>query len=112
MKKNDREMIGGLYGGVQGFWLRKNIIITTDITKPLRDLTQQDVEWCCEDAQATALNQLKEAVTRTPVLRYYSLDDEVTLQCDASQSGLGAALLQNGQPVAYASRALTSPETR
>ena len=81
-------------------------------TKPLRDLTQQDVEWCWEDAQATALNQLKEAVTRTPVLRYYSLDNEVTLQCDASQSGLGAALLQNGQPVAYASRALTSAETR
>ena len=36
----------------------------------------------------------------------------MTLQCDASQSGLGAALLQNGQPVAYASRALTDTETR
>ena len=48
----------------------------------------------------------------TPVLRYYNLSDEVTLQCDASQSGLGAALLQNGKPVAYASRALTSAETQ
>ena len=36
----------------------------------------------------------------------------MTIQCDASQSGLGAALLQNGQPVAYASRALTDAETR
>ena len=51
-------------------------------------------------------------MTRTPVLRYYNLSDEVTLQCNASQSGLGAALLQNRQPVAYASRALTSAETR
>ena len=34
------------------------------------------------------------------------------MQCDASQAGLGAALLQAGQPVAYASRALTSAETR
>ena len=34
------------------------------------------------------------------------------MQCDASQHGLGAALLQDGQPVAYASRALTSAETR
>ena len=55
---------------------------------------------------------LKAAVTNTPVLRYYNLEEEVTLQCDASQSGLGAALMQNGQPVAYASRALTSAETR
>ena len=36
----------------------------------------------------------------------------MTLQCDASQSGLGAALMQNGQPVAYASRALSAAETR
>ena len=48
-------------------------------------------------------------MTNTPVLRYYNLEEEVTLQCDASQSGLGAALMQNDQPVAYASRAL---ETR
>jgi len=50
-------------------------------------------------------------VTNTSVLRYYSLHDEVTIQCDASQTGLGAALLQNGQPVAYSSWALTSAET-
>ena len=82
------------------------------MTKPLRDLTQQDVEWFWEDAQITVLGQLKEAVTRSPVLRYYNLNDEVTLQCDASKSGLGAALLQNGQPVAHASRALTPAEIR
>ena len=46
------------------------------------------------------------------MLRYYNLADEVNIQCDASQSGLGAALMQNGEPVAYASRALTPPETR
>ena len=63
------------------------------------------------EAQQTAFEKLKEMVTRTPVLRYYNLKEEVTLQCDASQSGLGAALMQNGQPVAYASRALTPAET-
>ena len=29
MKKNDREMTGVLYGGVKGFRVRKDIIITT-----------------------------------------------------------------------------------
>ena len=59
-----------------------------------------------------ALRKIKDARCTTPVLRYYSLDEEVTLQCDASQFGLGAVLLQNRQPVAFASRTLTSAETR
>ncbi len=54
----------------------------------------------------------EESSSSTPVLRYYNLKEEVTLQCDASQSGLGAALLQGGQPVAYASKELTPTETR
>ena len=42
------------------------------MTKPLRELTQQDTEWCWDDTQNTALNQLKEAVTRTPTVAYAS----------------------------------------
>ena len=44
------------------------------------------------------------------MLRYYNLKEDVTIQCDASQLGLGAASLQCGQPVEYASRALTDTE--
>ena len=36
----------------------------------------------------------------------------LALQCDASSTGLGVAMLQNGQPIAYASRALSDPDTR
>ena len=106
----DKAGVQRLLGLVQ--YLSKFLPNLSDMTKPLRDLTQQDTEWCWDDAQRTALSKLKEAVTHTPVLSYYNLSDEVTLQCDASQSGLGAALLQKGQPVAYASRALTPAETR
>ena len=106
----DKTGVQRLLGLVQ--YLSKFLPNLSDMTKPLRDLTQQDVEWCWEDPQASALEKLKEAVTHTPVLRYYNLEEEVTIQCDASQAGLGAALLQNRQPVAYASRALTPAETR
>ena len=92
-------------------YLAKFLPHLSDVTKPLRDLMQSDVLWVWNEAQQTAFEKLKEMVTRTPVLRYYNLKEEVTLQCDASQSGLGAALMQNGQPVAYASRALTPAET-
>jgi len=37
---------------------------------------------------------------------------EVTIQSDASEKGLGATLLHNGQPVAFASRTLSQVEQR
>ena len=99
-----------LLGMVQ--YLAKFLPHLSDVTKPLRDLTQKDVEWAWDQPQQEAFRKLKEALSNTPVLRYYNLAQEVTIQCDASQFGLGAALLQEGQPVAYASRALTDTETR
>ena len=93
-------------------YLSKFLPHLSDMTKPLRELTQKDTEWTWGPAQQNALETLKKAVSSTPVLRYYNLQEEVTLQCDASQSGLGAAMLQNGQPVAYASRALAPAESR
>ena len=38
---------------------------------------------------------------------YFDLSLPVTIQVDASQVGLGAALLQNGKPMAFASKTLT-----
>ena len=45
------------------------------------------------------------------MLRFYNVE-EVTIQTDASDKGLGAVLLQNGQPVAFASRTLSKTEQR
>ena len=70
------------------------------------------MEWVWDSTHHTAFEALKKAVSSAPVLRYYNLKEEVFLQCDASQSGLGAALMQGGQSVAYASRALSPAETR
>ena len=82
------------------------------MTKPLRELTTKYVDFQRNEPQQAAFDALKAAVTNTPVLMYYNLEEEVTLQCDASHSGLGAALMQNCQPVAYASRAPNPAVTR
>ena len=42
----------------------------SDITKPLRDLTLNDVQFIVEEAQQAAFKRLKDAITVTPVLRY------------------------------------------
>lgn len=83
-----------------------------DVLEPIRKLTHKDVDWNWSEEQAHAFQAIKEMVTNTPVLKYYDQDKPLTVQCDASQKGLGAALLQDGQPVAYASRALTPTEQR
>ena len=54
-----------------------------------------------------AWNDVKNLIVSAPVLAYYK-----STQCDSSQSGLGAALMQNGHPIVYASRALTETEYR
>ena len=84
-------------------YLAKFVPHISDVTKPLRDLTQKNIAWVWDHPQEKAFQELKQVVSSTPTLRYYNLAEEVMLQCDASQTGLGAALMQNGQPVAYAS---------
>ena len=50
--------------------------------------------------------------TTNTVLKYYDASEEVTLHCDASERGLGATLMQKGQPVAFASRTLSTTKQR
>ena len=45
-------------------------------------------------------------------LKYYDRNKPVTLQCDASKKGLGACILQEGKPIAFASKSLTDTKTR
>ena len=66
--------------------------------------------WATQHDKAFA--QIKQLVVSHPILKYYDVKQEVTLQCDASERGLGAVLLQNGQPITFASRALTETEPR
>jgi len=57
-----------------------------------------------------AFNALKEAISRPVMLQFFDATKPVTIETHASQSGLGSCLLQEGRPVDYASRSLTSAE--
>ena len=57
-----------------------------------------------------AFNAIKQLVTVAQVLKFYYPTQDVHIECDSSEVGLGAALLQDRRPVAYASTALTQTE--
>lgn len=84
----------------------------SELSTPLRQLLHKDVVWSWTQHQQDAFDKLKMYVTKPPVLQYYDVSKPVTLTCDTSQHGLGAACLQDGNPIAYASRSLTQTETR
>ena len=79
-------------------------------TAPLRELLKKDTDLIWNHTYDAAFEQVKEAVVSDTTLRYFDPSLLVTIQVNASQIGLGAALLQNGKPVAFASKALTETE--
>ena len=109
-KPQDVEGVQRLNGFVN--YLAKFLPKLSEVMEPIRRLTRKDAPWNWSSEQDQAFENVQRLVTEAPVLRYYDPSLDLTIQCDASQSGLGAALLQNGKPIEYASRSLTDTETR
>ena len=88
--------------GMVGY-LAKFLPHLSEVCEPLRQLDRKDVEWRWLEQHQDDLTKMRELITAAPVLAYYDVKREVTIQCEASQSGLEAVLLQDGRPVCYAS---------
>ena len=93
------------------FFLSRYIPNVSNLLAPLRVLTQSRNEWAWSHVCQSAFEKVKLLLTTAPVLKFYNPRAEATIQCDASSFGLGAVLLQEGRPVTYCSRSLTSCET-
>ena len=95
----------------------------SEVVRPLLDLTHLNQEFLWADQHTEAFRQAKEIVSQAPCLHYFDVNAPVVLQVDASEYGLGAALLQPGthsanstdilwQPVAHSSSSLSPTEQR
>ena len=82
------------------------------LTRPLRDLIKADSAWIWEEPQKVAFITLKNALASLPVLRLFDHSQPVVVSVDASPIGIGAVLLQSGQPVAYSSTSLAETQKR
>ena len=107
----DKEGVKRFLGFVQ--YLSKFIPNLSDVDAPLREVTKTGLLFHWDKPQQESFDKLKKLCTQHPVLAYYDLNKELTIQCDASSFALGGVLMQNGNPIiAYTSRAMTDTEQR
>ncbi|KAL6286677.1 hypothetical protein ACE6H2_011067 [Prunus campanulata] len=91
--------------GLAGYY-RKFVRNFGLIAQPLTQLLHKDkFEW--HHAASLAFEALKAALSSTPVLSLPDFSKPFTVECDASQGGLGAVLSQDGHPIAFLSKPLS-----
>ena len=81
-----------------------------ELCSPLRKLILKDSHYSPGDPEHAAFDAIKEEFKKKIILPYFDRNKETILQTDASKKGFGAVILQEEQPIYYASRALTSTE--
>ena len=82
-------------------------------TELLRQLLKKDIAFYWDDQLTRSFQEIKHLLKRatSKLLGYYDRRKEVMVQADASLRGLGACLVQDGKPIAFASKSLTGAES-
>ena len=89
----------------------KKIIEQFEVYFNPRKNIKKDLLYCFENKHENEVDNLKQLITNSPVLKFYNPKLLMQVSCDASMKGLGAVLEQKHHdiwhPVSYASRSLT-----
>jgi len=102
------------YLGLLSYYSRFLPNIST-ILAPLYQLLRHDAPWHWKAKQQAAFLESKQLLTSSRLLIHFNPKFEIVLACDASSYGIGAVLahqMPDGteQPIAFASRTLSSAE--
>ena len=77
------------------------------LTASLHELLKKDTDITWNHTYDAAFQHGKDSVVSNTTLWYFDPSLPMTIQCDASQVGLGVVLLQNNKPIAFTSKTLT-----
>ncbi|WVZ49829.1 hypothetical protein U9M48_001155 [Paspalum notatum var. saurae] len=95
--------------GLAGYY-RRFIKDFSKIAKPMTALTQKNAKFAWSPKCEEAFGTLKKLLTSAPVLAQPDITKPFDVYCDASGSGLGCVLMQEGRVIAYASCQLRKHE--
>ncbi|GFY69468.1 retrovirus-related Pol polyprotein from transposon 17.6 [Trichonephila inaurata madagascariensis] len=84
----------------------------SNLTHNLRQLLKKDSMWIWDTNTERDFELVKQAIMKSSCLKYFNGNKAVTVSVDASKNGLGAVVLQEGQPVTYGSVSLTQTQQR
>lgn len=91
-------------------YLRPFINNLSEITAPLRELLKKNAIFLWTELCDKVVDDIKRAVMNSNILVPFDVTKDIIVQCDASQYGLGCCLIQDGKPISFASRSLSSSE--
>lgn len=91
-------------------WYRRFVPSFSSISAPLNQLTKKDIKFKWDEETENAFRSIKECLISAPVLCCPDFSRPFTIQCDASNVGLGAVLSQSyddgERAIAFISRSL------
>ncbi|KAL3836806.1 hypothetical protein ACJMK2_022219 [Sinanodonta woodiana] len=91
-------------------YMAKFVPNLSETLEPLRNLTRKNTPWKWTKQCTEAFERVKQLLKQIDVLAIYDPNKDMVLKVDSSKDGLGAALLQDGNPLEFSSRALKLAE--
>lgn len=97
--------------GLAGYVGQKFIKNYANLTQPLWNAIVDDtLQW--DESVQNAFDSVKAALCNITPLEFFHATSDTVVQTDASGTGIGGTLLQNGKPILFTSRKLSETECR